>query len=80
MYKTTRKQLMNLFMQQVWNEGNFSRLSDMVAADYSVSQDDYDPFPWHSARNASTQEKGSARKGVSVKTTDGNPASASSFL
>ena len=44
MNKTTRKQLMNLFIQQVWNEGNFSRLSDMVAPDYSVSQDDYDPW------------------------------------
>jgi hypothetical protein len=44
MKKTTRKQLMNLFMLQVWNEGNFSRLPDMVAPDYSVSQDDYDPW------------------------------------
>lgn len=31
-------------MQQVWNEGNFSRLSDLVAPDYSVSEDDYDPW------------------------------------
>ena len=44
MNKTTRQQLMNLFMQQVWNEGNFSRLSDMVAPNYRVSQDDYDPW------------------------------------
>jgi hypothetical protein len=43
MNKTTRQQLMSLFMQQVWNEGNFSRLSDMVTPDYRVSQDDYDP-------------------------------------
>jgi hypothetical protein len=44
MNNTTRKQLMNLFMQQVWNEGSFSRLSDMVTPDYNVSQDDYDPW------------------------------------
>jgi steroid delta-isomerase-like uncharacterized protein len=44
MNKTTRMQLMNLFMQRVWNQGDFSRLSDMVAPDYNVSQDDYDPW------------------------------------
>lgn len=39
-----RKQLMSLFMQQIWNEGNFSRLTDMVAPAYHVSHDDYDPW------------------------------------
>jgi steroid delta-isomerase-like uncharacterized protein len=39
-----RQQLMQLFMQQIWNEGDFSRLSDMVAPAYTVSQDDYDPW------------------------------------
>ena len=31
-------------MQQVWNEGDFSKLSDMVTPQYSVSKDDYDPW------------------------------------
>lgn len=31
-------------MQQVWNEGDFSNLASLVAAQYKVSTDEYDPW------------------------------------
>ncbi len=44
MITSTKKQLMSLFMHQIWNQGDFSRLADMVAPAYRVSHDEYDPW------------------------------------
>lgn len=44
MNNRTRKKVLSLFMQQVWNEGDFNGLVNFVAPEYSVSQDEYDPW------------------------------------
>lgn len=38
------KQIMTRFIQHIWNEGDFSRLTEFVAPEYRVSIDDYDPW------------------------------------
>lgn len=44
MSKRSRKQILSQFMQQVWNEGDFSVLADLVMPEYHVSKDAYDPW------------------------------------
>ena len=31
-------------MQEIWNEGNFTSLFELVSPEYSVSEDEYDPW------------------------------------
>ena len=40
----TNKNLLNDFMQEVWNQGGFSNLDNFVNEQYHVSQDEYDPW------------------------------------
>lgn len=44
MIDTTRTTLMRQFIQRFWNEGDFASLTSLVAREYSVSPDDYDPW------------------------------------
>lgn len=40
----SQKQIMTRFMQDKWNEGDFSRLTEFVAPEYHISDDEYDPW------------------------------------
>jgi steroid delta-isomerase-like uncharacterized protein len=44
MIMRSKKQILGQFMQQVWNEGDFSALADLVMPEYHVSKDAYDPW------------------------------------
>jgi steroid delta-isomerase-like uncharacterized protein len=55
--KNSRKRVLGQFMQDLWNEGNFSRLGELVAPDYMVSKDEYDPWSGQTIDHDSFRER-----------------------
>lgn len=45
------------FMDQVWNKGDFSRLSDFIAPQYEIKHDPGDPWDGHSLDNDTFKQR-----------------------
>lgn len=57
MPNTNLKSVLSSFMQEVWNEGDFSRLGEYIGATYEVIQDPGDPWEGQTIDQTVFQER-----------------------